>query len=100
MAEQAAEMEKDILQQRRTRDIQAMQLGQAAEMERIRGKQASSAGILGAAGTLLGGAGKAGMIFGGGSGGSGIPSGGMSPQQYTSMTGFSPSSALQYGSLF
>jgi len=74
LAEQAGEMERDILEQRRNRMIEAQGLRSQAEMLKIQGKQASTAGKLGAVTALLGaGAGAAGSFggFGGGSVGSG-----------------------------
>lgn len=82
LAEQAGEMEMDVLKQRRNRAIEAQGLRSQAEMLRIQGKQASRAGIIGAGTALLGTAGKAGMAMGspGGGGASG-------PQQTGVATG-------------
>ena len=68
MAEQAGEMEMDILEQRRNRMIEAEGLRSEAEMLKWQGKQAKRAGTIGAFSTLLGGGAQAGslMNFGGG----------------------------------
>ena len=58
MAEQSADMQRDILQQRRNRMIEEQQLRSQAEMARYQAKQASRAGLIGGAGTILGGAGQ------------------------------------------
>lgn len=64
LAEQAGDMEKDILEQRRNRMIEAQGLRSQAEMLKIQGKQASAAGKLGAVTSLLGAGGQAGMSLG------------------------------------
>lgn len=68
LAEQAGEMEMDVLQQRRNRMIEAQNLRQQGAMMKYQGKQAKKAGTLGAMTTLLGGAGKTYLM--GGFGGS------------------------------
>ena len=75
MVEQAADMERDILEQRRTRTIEAMQLRQGAAMKRYEGRMAKRAGTVGAFTTLLGGVaniGLAGGFSGGGGGGTAL----------------------------
>jgi hypothetical protein len=78
MAEQAADMERDILERRRSRLIEQQQLRSQAEMLKAQGKAASRGGLLGGAAQLLGGAGKAGMLMSGtgGVGGVGSDAGG------------------------
>jgi hypothetical protein len=70
MAEQASDMERDILQQRRNRMIELRGLKSQATMTRFESsrdaKQAGHAGKVGAVSTLLGGAAKAGSIYAGG----------------------------------
>jgi hypothetical protein len=63
LAEQAGEMERDILEQRRNRMIQAQGLRHQADVAKYQGRMASRAGILGAGGTLLGGAAGLGGLF-------------------------------------
>lgn len=63
MAEQAAEMDRDLLEYRRGKMIEAQQLRSGAEMKRWEGSQAQRAGTIGAFGTLLGGAASAGSMF-------------------------------------
>jgi hypothetical protein len=65
LAEQAGDMERDILEQRRNRMIEAQGLRSQADMLKIQGKQASAAGKLGAVTSLLGAGGKAGSLMGG-----------------------------------
>ena len=69
LAEQAGLMEKDILNQRRNRMIEAQGLRSEAAMLRFDGKQAKRASNIGAVTTLLGGAVQAGMLLDGGKGG-------------------------------
>lgn len=61
LAEQAGLMEKDILNQRRNRTIEAQGLRSEAAMLRYEGKMARRAGNIGAVSTLLGGGSRAGM---------------------------------------
>ena len=76
MVEQAADMERDILEQRRTRTIEAMQLRQGAAMKRYEGRMAKRAGTVGAFTTLLGGVANIGFA-GGFTGGGGVATGGV-----------------------
>ena len=69
MAEQSAIMERDILQQRRNRMIEAQQLRSEAAMTQYGGQMQKRAGTLGAFSTILGGAGKIGLASMGGGGG-------------------------------
>ena len=55
MAEQASEMERDILEQKRNRLIEAQGLRHQAAMTHYQGRMASRASMFGASGTLLGG---------------------------------------------
>ena len=57
MAEQAGTAELDILNQQRNRAMEATALRSEASLQMYQGKQASKAGKIGAAGTLLGGLG-------------------------------------------
>ena len=76
MAEQSAKMERDILQQRRNRMIEAQQLRSEAAMTQYGGQMQKRAGTLGAFSTILGGAGKIGLAsMGGGGGGAGASGG-------------------------
>ena len=61
LAEQAGAMERDILNDRRTRMLEEQGLQSEARMLRYEGKQAKKAGTIGAVSTLLGGAGQAGL---------------------------------------
>jgi len=63
LAEQAGKMERDIMSARRTRMIEAQQYRDAARMKRWEGKQAKRSGVMGAVGTVLGGAGGLGLAF-------------------------------------
>ena len=70
MAETAGDIQRDILEQRRNRTIQAQQMRSAGEMERYKGRMASRAGYMKAGTTLLGGIGQMGLsgAFSGGGG--------------------------------
>ena len=63
MAEQAGAMEMDILEQRRTRAIEAQGLRSQATMMEFEGKQAKRAGTMSAFTTLLGGGASAGAGY-------------------------------------
>lgn len=60
MAEQAAEMELDMITQQRNRALEANMLRSQAKLDKYSGKVASYAGRLGAGATVLSGAGQAG----------------------------------------
>jgi hypothetical protein len=76
MAEQSAIMERDILQQRRNRMIEAQQLRSEAAMTQYGGQMQKRAGTMGAITTILGGAAQIGMSgMGGGGGGQKTASG-------------------------
>jgi len=84
MAEQSAIMERDILQQRRNRMIEAQQLRSEAAMTQYGGQMQKRAGTLGAFSTILGGAGKIGLAsMGGGGGGAGASGGKIAGDNYT-----------------
>lgn len=72
LAEQSADMQRDITQQQRNRMIEQQQLRSQGEMLKYQGKLASRAGLIGGAASILGGAGQIGM--------SGAFSGGGTPQ--------------------
>jgi hypothetical protein len=57
MAEQAGTAELDILNQQRNRAMEATSLRSEATISKFSGKQAARAGNIGAAGTVIGGAG-------------------------------------------
>ena len=71
----SAIMERDILQQRRNRMIEAQQLRSEAAMTKYGGQMQKRAGTLGAFSTILGGAGKIGLASMGGGGGTGASGG-------------------------
>ena len=58
MAQQAGEIELDILQERRNSMVNAQQMRQTGEMQALGGKVATRAGRIGAGTTLLQGAGR------------------------------------------
>lgn len=65
MAEQAGDMERDILNQRRNRQIEIQGLRSGADMTKFGAKQTGTASKIGTATTLLGGATRAGSIYAG-----------------------------------
>ena len=68
-AEQAGEMEKDVLQMRRNKMIEAQGLRSEAAMAKYEGEQAKTAARIGAVASLLSAGGKAGMLAGSSGGG-------------------------------
>lgn len=63
LAEQSAVMERDILEHRRSRMIEAQQFRSGASLLKMQGKQAKRAGTIDAFSTILGGGAKAGSLL-------------------------------------
>ena len=83
LAEQAGEMEKDVLQMRRNKMIEAQGFRSQAAMAKYEGAQAQKAARIGAVASLFSAGGKAGMMAG--SSGGTPPLGSSSPQPMAGM---------------